>query len=654
MRSRTKPAPAPVKPQYYKPRDLKRVGDSLFSAGFVSLCAGGGIGDLGIEHSSAGLKLAVAVERDPRRARILQGNYPRARVVQGDMSKRATKAQVDVAVREAFGPRKPFAVIMTPPCQGWSPSGQGRLKKNGHWHPESDDRNLVVSHCVEVVKRILPAWVVFENVPHVRAKKIRLRKRLTPVVEYIKNRLRKMGYSVHESPRGMNAAKYGIPQNRTRIFLVAERFGLPDGLVFPPALRGSPRSGSKNPGLPPCVTLGETIGPSSPRGKALMGRLSASDPSRLQDPDDPYHRISTPNPQHLAWMERVPEGGTAFDNKECPACHFSDPQYRWQSDAACKRCGALLVKPLTNRDGRPQVIKGRRTSYRRMRWNRPAPTITCNSDTVSSDTKVHPSENRVLSLREVMILQTVEAYPYRWEASRDPYWQLRKAPSGSAKLAFSDTFLRDIIGEAIPPLWLQIIFDNLWALDEQCRRPVPARDKKRGTDIFTPAKRSAIMRAIPSKNTKFETGFRHLMRRRGARGYRLHWKPAASADLAWPGLKVAVFLDSDFWHGWNWRRLRPKLKNRFWVEKISKTMQRDANATKRLRADGWIVVRLWGHEIEDDPEGCVTRIIAAVEKRRGERRAPSPRVAPLDGARALSGVTPPNSQRPQAIPVVRE
>lgn len=605
-----------MKSRYYMPNELESIGSSPYLKGFVSLCTGGGVGDIGIEQSSTGLRLAVAVENHRQRARLLQGNFPRARVIQGDIEKRTVKAQVCEAVKEAFDSSRPFAVLMTPPCQGWSPNGQGRLRRNAAWEPESDTRNLVVTHCLEITAKILPAMVVFENVPHMRSKEIRLRKRTIKVVNYIRERLERIGYTVHQSPGGMIAANYGIPQERNRVFIIAERIGLPEGLVFPKPSHVNPKVTTDKCDLPHWITLGEVIGPDSARGDVLLKRLTGTGAEGRQDLDDDLHRIPPVNHNHLAWIRNVPPGGTAFDNSECPKCHYDDPEYDWRLDAICSKCGSTLNKPVVLEEGGPRVIKGRRTSYRRMRWDKAAPTVTCSSGTLSSDNKIHPTENRVLSIREVMILQTMDNYNYSFETFMDTYRGESVPEYVDKNFMPSDTFIRTIIGEAIPPKWLQIIFEHIWTIDKDYREMNGESMQHVRKDMFSREKRSRIMSSIRSKNTGFERRFRSVLWKSGMRGYRTHWKPAGSADVAWPGMKVAVFLDSDFWHGWDWVNLRPKLKNDFWVNKIKKTMERDIATTKRLERGGWTVLRFWGHEITANPEGCAEKIAAVVRTTR--------------------------------------
>ena len=71
--------------------------------------------------------------------------------------------------------------------------------------------------------------------------------------------------------------------------------------------------------------------------------------------------------------------------------------------------------------------------------------------------------------------------------------------------------------------------------------------------------------------------------------------------------KVLVFCDGDFWHGYRYGR-KKKLPKKFWRDKIERNMERDRKVTRKLRADGWSVVRLWEHDIEKSPEKCVGKI----------------------------------------------
>ncbi len=120
------------------------------------------------------------------------------------------------------------------------------------------------------------------------------------------------------------------------------------------------------------------------------------------------------------------------------------------------------------------------------------------------------------------------------------------------------------------------------------------------------------MRAVKGKNTALELGLRSLLWRNGVRGYRCHVRRVpGTPDLAWAGLRVAVFLDSAWWHGHPSRWTPGRLPGR-WDTKIARNRERDEEVTTGLTESGWCVVRIWDFELERDPELCVTRIAAAV------------------------------------------
>jgi DNA mismatch endonuclease (patch repair protein) len=77
-------------------------------------------------------------------------------------------------------------------------------------------------------------------------------------------------------------------------------------------------------------------------------------------------------------------------------------------------------------------------------------------------------------------------------------------------------------------------------------------------------------------------------------------------------LRVAIFVDGDFWHGYLFPSWEDKVSD-FWKAKISKTRERDAENHRRLSEMGWAVIRLWQHELEEDFEGCIERIVSKVK-----------------------------------------
>ena len=122
------------------------------------------------------------------------------------------------------------------------------------------------------------------------------------------------------------------------------------------------------------------------------------------------------------------------------------------------------------------------------------------------------------------------------------------------------------------------------------------------------------MKAIRSKNTGIEMPLRRALFARGLR-YRIHYVAAPGRpDIAFPSKKVAVFCDSEFWHGYRWKEREQRIhtNREYWIPKIERNMQRDREVNLALKKQGWTVLRFWGREILDDPELCVDRIMRAL------------------------------------------
>lgn len=139
------------------------------------------------------------------------------------------------------------------------------------------------------------------------------------------------------------------------------------------------------------------------------------------------------------------------------------------------------------------------------------------------------------------------------------------------------------------------------------------------TDIFSKEKRSEIMSKIKGKDTKVEVRFRKKLSEviwpMGLR-YRKHYKKIpGSPDIAFPKYKLAVFIDGDFWHGWNYLEKRSKLPE-FWKKKIERNMERDAKNSKDLKKIGWKTIRLWEHELKKNPEKSVGKIVSFINKKK--------------------------------------
>ena len=132
-------------------------------------------------------------------------------------------------------------------------------------------------------------------------------------------------------------------------------------------------------------------------------------------------------------------------------------------------------------------------------------------------------------------------------------------------------------------------------------------------DVLTPAQRHKAMTRIKAKDTSIEIKLRKALWHKGYR-YRKNYKLLPGRpDIALTKQRIAVFCDSDFFHGKDWDKvLKPRLskgKNpQFWITKIERNMARDKQNNQELSYLGWTVIRFWGSEIEKDINMCVKTI----------------------------------------------
>jgi DNA mismatch endonuclease (patch repair protein) len=123
------------------------------------------------------------------------------------------------------------------------------------------------------------------------------------------------------------------------------------------------------------------------------------------------------------------------------------------------------------------------------------------------------------------------------------------------------------------------------------------------------------MAAVKGKNTTPELALRRALYAAGVRGWRCHYKRVAGTpDLAWPALRVAVFVDGAFWHG-HPSRHRPGRSGAYWDEKIAANVARDRRVDDELDVDGWTVLRVWDFEVRKNPATVVSGIAAALSER---------------------------------------
>lgn len=426
--------------------------DDVFK-GYVSLFSGGGFGDVGI-HFGAKLPIIACCELLPDRAAVLKTLFPQAAHLVGDI--RALRREVVDAVQRRTGGQRPFLLVMSPPCQGMSSNGAGRIGsavKSGK-RDRVDPRNSLIIPGLEVAEMLQPEWVVVENVKHMLKTSVANEfGEPENIVHMIGRRLPNYGVAA----RVLDAASFGVPQRRERLITICGR-NRPHVDAFHPRANLECR-----------VSLERATQHLPPLDSQL----------NLRDEADSVHHVPRWNDMQYFCMRHTPQGRSAFSNARCVDCG-TDAEHE---AVDCAQCGRELPRPIRAvrgwscsgcgefadvrrvacsccgyvRASEPEVSKRRlirafKTSYCRMRAGEPASTLTTNSGVISSDVKGHPTQNRVLSVREVLIVASMAPYP-----GFDPPW----ADACRQVEALPGRVVREISGESIPPLLAQRIVERI-------------------------------------------------------------------------------------------------------------------------------------------------------------------------------------------------
>ncbi len=403
------------------------------------LFSSAGIGELGI--SACGINIVAANELVPYRVNLYRSNFDRGSIIEGDIW---TKSSDIVSLaRSQSNDTPPFLVYATPPCQGMSSNGLGKIKSEiaqGR-RAEEDERNRLIIPTLDIITQLRPLWVLLENVPGMRNTTIRTdNNKSANIIEYAQERL---GPEYTGRAEVIACDEFGIPQKRKRLITIFTRDPLGKAYF------------SNNGGTFFCAAMGE-------RKKTLreaiahLPHLDAKTGLNARKDFHPQHYVPVMDPRKYWWVSKTPQNETAFNN-QCAdaACGFRDtPGHvdvvvdgRMVSSKNipihCAKCGALLPRPtVIQPDGQHRLLKGFHSAYRRMPWDEPARTITQNFIYEASDNKIHPDQNRVLSGYEAMIIQTIDRYPYDFSISG--------VDIGLARVA-------EVIGESVPPYLIEKI-----------------------------------------------------------------------------------------------------------------------------------------------------------------------------------------------------
>lgn len=418
----------------------------------ISLFCSSGIGDLGLKAN--GINTVIANELLPDRVKLFQSNYPECKMFLGDIWK--LKDEIVDFYRSQYD-EPPFLILATPPCQGMSSNGMGKMLNDYRkgLRPKFDERNRLILPTLDIIDELQPEWVVFENVPNMKNTLIYNEEdELVNIIDYIFERL---GDNYVGTAEVVDVADYGVPQNRKRLITVLskskkaiEHFSSRHSFLPVPT---HSREGSLFES--PWVTVRDAIS-SLP---AIDGKKGENSLPEFH----PLHKVPFLDDKKYFWVSHTPEGETAFNN-QCtnPACRYTGNKRHGSKVVSginqsynntplyCEKCGSLLPRPyVEDRDGNLRLMKGFVSAYKRMKWDEPASTITQNFQFACSDNKIHPSQNRVLSIYEALILQSITQYPYSFEVD--------------GKIA-SDGLIRDTIGESVPPLMTDKVVQEILKL----------------------------------------------------------------------------------------------------------------------------------------------------------------------------------------------
>lgn len=462
-------------------RDDVEVVDSTAMC-YVSAFSGAGIGDCGI-HFGSEIPLAMASEKETDRANIIRRNFNKTKVFSGDIKERLPEMADHWTSH--FGGLNPWLVVLSPPCQGMSANGLGKIMSEVRQNkrPELDERNQLIIPGIQLIESLKPDWFIIENVPRMKHTVIENEEgELVNIIEYVKDKLEGSDYIIKE--KDVDFLDYGVPHRRERLITIGCRVKVAEDTIYHP----NPTHGP-SPGLPNYVSLGHVL------EKAKLDPIEAVKKKNKCKKTE-FHEVPVWNEKHMFWMKPVKEGASAFENHICLNCKISYANDITLTHCKKEGCGSPLPRPQVsfngwicrscgdkNRTHRDicycgqrrtiektewvsRIIKGFKTSYRRLDWDSPAGTLTMNSGVISSDMKGHPREHRVLSVKEVLLLSTMHSYEkkekYPWE---DFAFETKDSNGECEKVSLRT--IRHVIGESIPPLGLQQIVNHLKSIDSR-------------------------------------------------------------------------------------------------------------------------------------------------------------------------------------------
>jgi len=323
-----------------------------------------------------------------------------------------------------------------------------------------DERNLLVTVVAKVALKLQPALIVIENVPAFFTRKVHHPKDKKPVsaANYLIMALAKDYVAF---PMLADLSDFGVPQSRNRAFLTFVRKDL-RGLEELSKIGRSPfprPTHAVDIGNARAITLSEAL-----HSFGLPDLDAASIAGAHSEEYRGFHSVPVWNERTYAMVAAIPAGSglSAWNNNVCSNC---GPVKVLPESVLCPKCDSPLLRPIVKEgNGKYRLVRGFKSSYRRMYGDKPAATITTASGHIGSDFTIHPTQNRVLSPLECALLQTFPP-DFAW---------------GDALQKLGHTNVREMIGEAVPPAFTRLHGEVLVGILEQAwaRAPLLVSDDR--------------------------------------------------------------------------------------------------------------------------------------------------------------------------------
>lgn len=395
-----------------------------FNFNYVSLFSSAGISDFGLKL--LGGNCLAACELDANRRLVHEANVP-AKVF-GDI-----RAEKNHLINYVLSQKNSIDLVFaTPPCQSFSTVNSRRGKLTDSNSATSDHRNFLFFEALEVCCKLKPKFIVIENVPNFGRRLLRNEHGTVGHVEEFIDVI--LGDYVGQTFVKC-VSEFGVPQSRKRSFSIYIRKDIAkekkihskdiEHFVF-----NKPRYFPQN--------IMDAIGHLPP--------LDSKTKETSSDSNDIFHHVPVLNAKHYSWIANIPpnSGKSAWANA-CKNCgSFETPMF----EIKCKKCGQdIKIRPhVEEKDGTTRSIKGFKTSYKRIHPDGLSSAITTNTNAFSSDNKLHPSQNRVLSVRECMLIQSI---PETFVWPDQIFYK-------------SMHLVREMVGEALPPLVSYKLLEKLF------------------------------------------------------------------------------------------------------------------------------------------------------------------------------------------------